>query len=91
MEETAILFETGAYRYFDYSILVSAPESIRIERVMRRDNADMEKVKGIMRNQNPEEENLKLADFVIINDYDSMILPQVLELHERLLSLCSKN
>lgn len=91
MEEAAILFESGANTSFDYSILVTSPESLRIQRVMKRDKISEEKVKERMNNQFPEEKKLSLADFVINNDIDSMILPQVLELHERLLSLCLKN
>jgi dephospho-CoA kinase len=91
LEEAAILFESGANNYFDYSILVTAPESLRIERVMKRDKVSEEKVKGRMKNQYSEEKNLSLADFVIKNVGDSMILPQVLELHQRLLTLCRKN
>jgi dephospho-CoA kinase len=44
-----------------------------------------------MKNQFPEDKNLSMADFIINNDKDSMILPQILELHERLLSLCRVN
>jgi dephospho-CoA kinase len=91
LEEAAILFESGANIYFDYTILVTSPEPLRSERVMRRDNVNEEKVKGRMKNQFPEKKNLLMADFVIKNDEDSMILLQVLELHERLLSLCRKN
>ena len=91
MEEAAILFESGANISFDYSILVTSPESLRIQRVMKRDKISEEKVKERMNNQFPEEKKLSLADFVINNDIDSMILPQILELHERLLSLCLKN
>jgi len=91
VEEAAILFESGANNYFDYSILVTSPESLRIERVMKRDKVNEENVKARMKNQFPEDKNLSMADFIINNDKDSMILPQILELHERLLSLCRVN
>lgn len=91
IEEAAILFESGANTYFDYSILVTSPESLRIVRVMNRDKVGEEKVRERMKNQFTEEKKLSLADFVIDNDIDSMVLPQVLDLHERLLSLCLKN
>lgn len=81
LHEAAILFESGAYKSCDKSILVSAPEVLRIQRVMRRDLVNEQQVKARIDKQMPEEEKEKLADFVILNDGKTAIIPQVLELH----------
>lgn len=67
LKETALLFETGIYKSCDYNILVTAPEEIRITRVMQRDNIDREEVVKRMKNQWKDEEKVKLADFVVLN------------------------
>jgi len=83
--EAAILFEGGYYKAMDKVICVTAPEELRIKRVMARDAVPESEVRQRMINQWPEVEKVKLADFVIINDGQSMLIPQVLEVHERLL------
>lgn len=67
VKESAILFESGAYKVCDASILVTAPEQIRIERVVKRDHVAEEEVLKRMRNQMSDEEKAKLSDFVITN------------------------
>lgn len=85
VEEAAILFESGAHRELDRTVLVSAPEELRIDRVMERDGCDREAVLRRMGHQWSEEELMKLADHVILNDGKQMLLPQVIELHNKLL------
>jgi dephospho-CoA kinase len=84
--EAAILFETRLYKQLDFTILVTAPESLRIERVMQRDDVDEASVKSRMKNQWVDEEKKKLADFVILNDDINPLLPQVMEVHNKILS-----
>ena len=85
VEEAAILFESGAYKELDQSVLVYAPEEIRIRRVMERDGCDRESVQRRMSHQLSEEELTKLADHILVNDGQQMILPQVIELHNKLI------
>jgi len=85
VEEAAILFESGAHRELDSTVLVSAPIEVRISRVMERDGIDRESVLKRMSHQLREEEQLKLADYVIVNDGQQMLLPQVIELHNSLI------
>lgn len=85
VEEAAILFESGAYKFLDQSVLVYAPEELRIERVMRRDGTTREQVLSRMGHQMSEEEKLQMADHVLMNDGSRMLLPQVIELHEKIL------
>lgn len=65
--EAAILFEHGGEKRCDYSILVTAPKEERIKRVMKRDGVSREMVEARMQHQWPEEEKMKLADFIIEN------------------------
>lgn len=75
--EAAILFETGAYTSFDKMILVSAPEALRIHRVMERDQLSEESVRARMKAQWPDDEKRKLADFVLINDDRTPLIDQI--------------
>lgn len=67
VKEAAILFESGAYKDCDYTILVTAPEDVRIDRVIKRDNTNKEDVIKRIRSQWSDEDKAKLADFVIQN------------------------
>jgi len=88
MKEAALLFESGSYKGLDKIVVVSAPEKIRMKRVLQRDTHRTEKdVENIFGNQLPEDEKLKRADFVIVNDETCLVIPQVLELHQRFSSL----
>ena len=84
LREAALLYEVGAYTSVNKMIVVFSPEAIRIKRVMERDNRSEEGVKAIIKNQWPEEEKLKRADYIIYNDEKHMIIPQVLQIHKQL-------
>ena len=66
--ESAILYESGAFRLVDKTIVVTAPEEVRIQRVMQRDNISREKVLEWMQRQLPQEEVRHRADYEIVND-----------------------
>lgn len=82
LREAALLYESGSYTSVDKMIVVSAPEGLRIQRTISRDpqrtKADIRK---IMESQWPESEKIKRADYVINNDEQHLVIPQVLELH----------
>lgn len=84
LKEAALLFESGSYKTLDYTIMVTAPENLRVTRVMQRDNVSEDEVRKRMANQMSEEEKEKLADFVIINDGKQPLLPQIINIHEQL-------
>lgn len=86
IEEAAILFESGASKEMNLSVLVYAPQELRVSRVMHRDGLDREAVLRRMSHQLSEEELRNLADHVLINDGKEMILPQVVELHKMILN-----
>jgi dephospho-CoA kinase len=87
IQEAAILFESKAVRLVDYSIVVDAPEEIRIKRVMARDHIDRESVKIRMQNQWSAGKIRSLADWIIENDDKKLILPQILNLHNQLITI----
>ena len=78
--ESAILFESGAFRLVDKTIVVTAPEEIRIQRVMERDGITREKVLEWMNRQLPQEEVRRRADYEIVNDGEADIDKQIEEL-----------
>ncbi len=84
--EAAILFETGYYKQLDYNILVVAPAEIRIKRVMERDHVGLDAVKKRMQYQWSDEQKTELADFIIKNDDENLLIPQVLTIHRNLLA-----
>lgn len=85
--ESAILFETNYSSLFDKIIFVSAPMSLRLKRVMDRDKDNTEHVKKRMSQQLPEKDKIKKADFVILNNDRKALIPQVLSIHKKLITL----
>ncbi len=78
-KETALLFETGSYKELDQSWLVTCPIDKRIKRVKKRDpsRSDQE-ILGIIEKQWNDEEKLPLADIILANDEEQLLIPQVL-------------
>lgn len=85
MMEAAVLAESGGHRTLDAIVVVSAPEPIRIRRVMQRDGVPEEAVRARLANQVSEAERLAIADHMIHNDDSRLVIPQVLEVHAALL------
>ena len=85
IKEAAILFENGSYKQCDYNILVTAPESMRIKRVIERDKSTQEKVKAIIKNQWSDKDKMELADFIIENIELEKTKKQVLKIHKKIL------
>jgi len=84
LKEAALLAESGSYRWLDALIVVTAPEALRIHRVMQRDGVSEDAVRARMRYQMPEAEKVALADFVIVNDGQHALIPQVWRTHRAL-------
>lgn len=83
IKEAALLFESGSFKLNHYTVLVSAPAKLRIERVMKRDGIAAEQVEARMERQWPEDKKRQLADFEIVNDGVQALIPQVLALDKR--------
>ena len=88
IKEAALIYEAGSWKGLDKVIVVSSPEALRMKRVLSRDaHRSAKDIQDIFRNQMSEEEKLKRADFVIINDESQLVIPQVLQLHEEFVKM----
>ena len=87
LKEAALLFESDSYKMCDQTILVTAPLELRIKRVMQRDGLRREDILNRENKQFTEEKKKTLANFIINNDDTELVIPQVLELHNRFSSL----
>ena len=85
IKEAAVMIEKGSYKDLDKIILITAPEELRIERVMKRNDVEREFVLSRIRNQWSDEKKSKFSDFIIRNDESASLLKQVIDLHQRLL------
>lgn len=84
--ESAVFFDSGFYKrlVFDFTVCVSAPLDVRVERVMRRDGINRERAMEWMARQWPQEEVERHSDFVIVNDGHRDLNEQVMEMLNRL-------
>jgi dephospho-CoA kinase len=82
--ESAIMFESGADRYVDNVVVVTAPEEVRIERIMKRDGISREKAQEWMQRQWPQEKVRQLAQYEIINDGRQDLDSQIADLLQKL-------
>ncbi|NML23425.1 dephospho-CoA kinase [Pseudoflavitalea sp. G-6-1-2] len=89
LKEAALFFESGSASSLDLVIGVYAPTALRIHRAMQRDNISREAVIARMSKQINENIKMRLCDFVIVNDEQHPVLPQVLALHQQLLKLAA--
>jgi dephospho-CoA kinase len=87
IKEAALLFESGSVGDLDFVIGVFAPQTLRIQRVMKRSNLSREEVLQRINKQIDETIKMKLCDFVITNDEQQLLMPQVLQLHEQFLKM----
>ena len=85
VKEAAILFETGGADTCDAVILITAPESMRLERVMQRQNTDIDRIRNRMNHQWSDEKKIPLADFVINNINWDKTLELIDEIHQKLI------
>lgn len=83
--EAAILFETGGYKNCDFTILVTTPKEVRIQRLQERDESSVEEIEDRMDNQWEDEKKSKLADFIIKNNDLTHTRQQVEDIHTQIL------
>ncbi len=84
-KEAAILFESGANKQVDAVIAITAPQELKIERVCKRDGISRNQVIQRMANQLPDKELVDKSDFIIVNDEVKLLVPQVIEIVNKLL------
>ncbi len=87
IKEAALLFEAGSAKGLDFVIGVSATEDLRIKRVMERDGSKKEDIENRIQRQMDENAKMLLCDFVIKNNEEELVIPQVLALHEKFLEM----
>lgn len=85
--ESAILLEAGFKQEVDFVVMVYAPLEVRVERAIRRDHSSRELIMKRIEAQMSDEVKRSHADFVIVNDDETPLIPQVL----KFISLLSKN
>lgn len=90
IKEAALIFESGSQDQLDYIIGVSAPAPLRILRAMKRDGSSRDQVLARMSKQIQDTIKMRLCDFVIYNDEQQAVIPQVTKLHDQLLGLSVK-
>lgn len=84
IKEVAILFENGGYKDCDYTILITAPKSLKIERLLKRDATTEEAIAARMKNQWSDAKKIKLAHTIIENIQLEKTQKAVLKLHKKL-------
>lgn len=83
LKEAALIYESGSYRTLDKVVVVHADESLRVKRVLARDaHRTVEQIKAIVEKQLADDEKLKRADYIVVNDETQPVIPQVLKLHQ---------
>ncbi len=90
IKEAALIFESGSQQQLDYVIGVYAPTPLRIQRTMQRDGITEEEVIARINKQLDENSKMQLCDFVIINDEEQLLIPQVVEVHKKITALTNK-
>ena len=78
--ESAIIVEANLTHFFDYIICVTASESIRLNRVTKRDGLQPEQIKERMRNQLDDTTKCLQANYIIYNDSQHRVIEQVLDM-----------
>lgn len=89
LKEAALMYESDSYKHMDKVITVYAPKELRIERAILRGGGliSREDIEARIAKQLPEEEKLRRADFIIYNDGEQALIPQVLKIHKMILLL----
>jgi dephospho-CoA kinase len=84
VKESALLYEANLENDVEKVILVAADDDLRLRRVVLRDKVTAEDVMRRMRSQLPQDEKIKKADYIIYNNEDCLVIPQVLEVFKKL-------
>lgn len=86
IKEAAIMNKAGQANSLDFVIVVDAPADLRIKRILERDKRPESEIRAIIARQVSDADRKQIADFIVLNDQTSALIPQVLELHERFIS-----
>jgi len=83
IKEAALIFESGSQQNLDFVIGVYTPTTLRLQRVMQRDKTTKEEVQQRIDMQIDETIKMRLCDFVVNNNEQELLIPQVMALHEK--------
>jgi dephospho-CoA kinase len=86
LRESAILIESGIVNQMDRVIVVNADIDVRINRVMKRDNVEKSDIMKRIENQITDAERSKYAHFVIDNNGDIPLIPQIVGIHKKIVA-----
>ena len=86
IKEAAILFESKSHLGLDAVICVSASLELRKKRLLKRENYTEKEIQNRIENQIRQEDKEKQSDYIIVNDEKDLLLPQIIKIHEELLS-----
>lgn len=86
LKEAAILFESGSDKACRKVITVVSPLDLRMQRIKDRDKKSKAEIEAIIARQSGDEEKISKSDYVITNDEKQMLIPQVLKIHQALIS-----
>jgi len=90
IHEAALIFEAKVAERLDHVIGVSSPIELRIKRAMERDKVSRDEILKRMKQQLDEDIKMGKCDFVLINDEQQLLIPQILALHEKLITLAKQ-
>lgn len=91
IHESAVLFESRVNQLMDRIIVIDAPMELRISRIKQRDTISEQEILKRINNQWTIEKLRTLANWVIQNDNNNLVLPQVLQIHDQISSIVSFN
>lgn len=77
IKESAVLFENKLHTQCDLVILVTAPEEVRVKRVVERDKVSIDNVKSIINNQMKDSDKIPLSNYVITNINKDLVKKEV--------------
>ena len=87
LKEAALLYESDSYKMCDLSILVISPIESRIKRVQARDGLSTEEVQSRIDRQLSDEQKIKMANYILMNDEQQLLIPQIISLHHQFLKI----
>lgn len=82
--ESALIYSCNLTHLFDKIIFVDAPQDLRIKRILERDKTSLSLVKQRMEKQSFEKDDSFNPNYIIVNDEQHLILPQIIEIHKDL-------
>lgn len=85
LKEAALLYESGSWQALDKMIVVAANQDLRLKRSIARDASNAVAIEARMKAQMPEAEKVNRADYIINNNENELLIPQVMRIHKLIL------